>query len=344
MNSSFVLSNDNNNLSSISIKKRDNQIDILRAIALLCIICAHVSPPSLLTQFRSFDVPMMVFLSGVVFIPSWKRNKGGYIQYVSKRFIRIVVPTWIFLFLYYCLERHDIEFVLTTFTFKTGWYVWIMRVFFSMALLSPIVLLFFKINKINNVLLLLFFLLILNEFLGAYIGTLGSGNILVILEMTIPYFVIFTLGSQIGRLNRKTLFILLFLSLLCYLFFALVLYQINGYYVLTNVYKYPPRLYYISYALSCVLLMWIYKNYISILIERLYLNNVLIFIGRHTMWIYFWHIPLVERVALGFYLYNFLVVLLLSCLLTYIQHTIILIISKRLPHNIANYLKIIFDS
>ena len=68
---------DKNNLLSDNIKKRDYQIDILRAIALFCIICAHVSPPSLLIQFRSFDVPMMVFLSGVVFIPSWKRNKGG---------------------------------------------------------------------------------------------------------------------------------------------------------------------------------------------------------------------------------------------------------------------------
>lgn len=79
---------------------RDISIDILRCIALIGIVVIHCEPESLwLRQIRNFDVPLMVFLSGVSYTLSIKDENtlidGGYLKYVIKRFKRLILPTWI---------------------------------------------------------------------------------------------------------------------------------------------------------------------------------------------------------------------------------------------------------
>lgn len=64
-------------------KTRDFSIDILRAIALMGIVCIHIKPSIVLAELRNFDVSLMVFLSGISFAisNSYKSNiylkKGG---------------------------------------------------------------------------------------------------------------------------------------------------------------------------------------------------------------------------------------------------------------------------
>lgn len=125
--------------------KRDISLDILRCIAIVSIILVHIDPKSILiNQIRSFDVPLMVFLSGVSYALSNSvigRPKLAYSSYCIKRFKRLILPSWIFLLIYYILF-HTAYFLyssnahilwldmLHNFTFFTGWYVWIIRVFF----------------------------------------------------------------------------------------------------------------------------------------------------------------------------------------------------------------------
>ena len=52
--------------------QRDLYIDFLRFIGISLIILAPVEAPAGITQFRSFDVPLMVFVSGLSF-----STKGG---------------------------------------------------------------------------------------------------------------------------------------------------------------------------------------------------------------------------------------------------------------------------
>ena len=75
---------------------RDISIDILRCIALIGIVVIHCEPESLwLRQIRNFDVPLMVFLSGVSYTLSIKDENtlidGGYLKYVIKRFKRLIL-------------------------------------------------------------------------------------------------------------------------------------------------------------------------------------------------------------------------------------------------------------
>lgn len=53
--------------------RRDYSIDILRFIALTGIIAVCCVPNTFITQLRNFDVPLMVFLSGV----SYNLTVGG---------------------------------------------------------------------------------------------------------------------------------------------------------------------------------------------------------------------------------------------------------------------------
>ncbi|PAK50013.1 acyltransferase family protein, partial [Priestia megaterium] len=71
-------------------KKRDERIDILRAIAILCIILAHSNPMGVIFQLRNFDVTMMVFLMGSSFFLSNQKKTINYGNYVIKRFKRLI--------------------------------------------------------------------------------------------------------------------------------------------------------------------------------------------------------------------------------------------------------------
>lgn len=66
---------------------RDKRIDILRGVAILFIILAHISPPNNLLQLRTFDVPLITMLLGMSFSLSTKEEK--YRVYLFKRFKRL---------------------------------------------------------------------------------------------------------------------------------------------------------------------------------------------------------------------------------------------------------------
>lgn len=48
-------------------KQRDYTIDILRFIAIACIILAHTDPSHILFEIRNFDVTLMVLVGGMTF-------------------------------------------------------------------------------------------------------------------------------------------------------------------------------------------------------------------------------------------------------------------------------------
>ena len=56
-------------------KKRDCSLDILRAIAIVGIFIAHTTHNNLLLQIRDFDVPLMVFISGIAY--NYSSTRGG---------------------------------------------------------------------------------------------------------------------------------------------------------------------------------------------------------------------------------------------------------------------------
>lgn len=77
---------------------RDYKIDILRFIAIVCIILAHTTNlPITIRIFRNFDVTLMVMIMGTSYYLSSNGKDINYLTYIKKRFNRLITSTWKFL-------------------------------------------------------------------------------------------------------------------------------------------------------------------------------------------------------------------------------------------------------
>lgn len=316
------------------MKERDVSIDVLRWLALTGIILVHIGPSPFWNQLRSFDVPMMVFLSSVCFHVS-----RDYKSYCVRRFERLVVPVWIFLTVYFAVKYifwgivPSAMSVIKDYTLMTRWYVWIIRIFLFMALLAPF------INKIvcragKRYPFLFVGGLLVNEILG-YVLSMHFHIYTLYIVMTFSYALIYSLGIYLCRMeiNRKAI-ILGWGGTNCIIYIAIAVYLMatTGEYQLTNIRKYPPRLYYISYALFLISILWAYRNELARGLAKLRLLPVCTYIGSHSLWIYLWHIPLIELIGYHTPLnatLRFLTVYAIAVIVAYVQTQAVTLVCDR---------------
>lgn len=293
--------------AAVKTIKRDLRVDILRAIAIVCIVIAHSNPPDLVIELRNFDVTLMVFLLGISFSMSTRSKKPAYLDYVKKRFKRLVTPTWIFLTVFFCLFyliakiRGDAFYfnwrvILGSYTLIDGiGFVWIMRVFFLIALICPFILTMSEKIKRNDL----------------YFGVLALGyllykGLLLIdlqlhggIEKTYSSFIVYgfgygliaALGIRFKNLTNKQSLALGLVMLIAYMS---CMYRYN--FASTESYKYPPTLYYLSYGLFASILL--YKLLEIKSIEAVFDNRFVAFLSRSSVWLYFWHIIFIYVIKL----------------------------------------------
>jgi len=75
-----------------------SEVDLLRFIGISMFFLAHIGPPAALFQLRSFDVPLMIFVSGLSYSG---RQVVGYASFVRKRLGRLLIPLYFFLTVYF---------------------------------------------------------------------------------------------------------------------------------------------------------------------------------------------------------------------------------------------------
>ena len=147
--------------------QRDLSIDLLRCIGMVLIVLAHsISPDTAIFHIRAFDVPLMVFVSGVCFAG---REITSYKSFIWKRTKRLLIPTYLFFIAYFLLvfifKLIGIDFGITkkhvigSFLLETGYsWGWIIKVFLLVAILTPFMLWLSK--RIKKYIVLLCILLI----------------------------------------------------------------------------------------------------------------------------------------------------------------------------------------
>lgn len=280
--------------------KREPAIDILRFIGLSLLILAHVDSPDNLRQVRLFDVPLMVFISGLSYGGKSINNIGNF--YWS-RIKRLLIPVWSFIPIYFLplallqyfgMLRAGLtwEGFFCSFFFygsEMG-YIWIFKVFLIVMLFTPLLL---KINQsIKNdiiYLIVILIIIIIQEIIcslwnnqhdlryGCLIETYG-----LYIFGYLPLFMLGLRARQCSEKSENKLIILVgSISLLAvYLYF-----QQEGLPIQLANFKYPPRAYYIVYGSIMSLLLWRLKNPIN----RLLNNKYVIYIGQNSDWIYLWH-------------------------------------------------------
>lgn len=149
---------------------RNAEIDILRSLGIFLIVVAHIKAPYYLTVIRCFDVPLMVFISGLCY--GMKPLKGRLSDFYKKRVLRLVVPAWVFLAAMFAFERVFLGYIETVPMIKSFLfyyngsqfsYMWIIKVFLLIMLVTPFLIKIVSKCPRTVVYLLLFGLIIVEE-------------------------------------------------------------------------------------------------------------------------------------------------------------------------------------
>ncbi len=331
-------------------KQRECGIDLLRICGLFCIILAHVHPPVLINQIRNFDVPLMVIVAGLSLSASHTYNLT-FGKYLKKRALRLVIPVWTFLTIFFSFTFLQFMFLKQPFPFsfveiKNSFmllngngigYVWIFRIFLLVSLTSGILnLLNNKVKNNINYFGVLLILWLVHELLLYYfklqIYTFPITNILIdnFLLNILPYSIFFGIGVRLPKLSTKYLILCSFFLFVAFLFFSTYLFIQNGHFTLTQNFKYPPQFYYASYSvfISVLLYLFVFKMNFFNLFKQKHFTTIIIFLSTSSMWIYLWHIFVLYNLVwaghklpnfFNNYISHFFIVACLAVILTFLQ-------------------------
>lgn len=309
------------------------------------IIFAHSGPLGILFQLRNFDVPLMVLASAMSFDLSYKAGYS-YLAYVWKRIKRLVFPVWIFLTVYFVAQfvilrtspELNLKTILGSYALVAGFgYVWVIRVFLLVGLASPFLWAFNKRTPKNSKFFILiaicFSLYELVRYLSLPYIQSGPGKIasLVVLD-AIPYSLTFLIGLRMRTMSKIHLYAVSACSLAVFILMGAGLFLHADRLIPTQAFKYPPSIYYLSYALFVSSLLWIFSKQLERLFAKLKIKNTVLFIAGNSMWIYLWHIPLVKVVHANF-LIKYLIVFSVAVSIVYAQAWVVNHLLLRKAHS-----------
>lgn len=286
------------------ISKRDVSVDYLRVISLFSIFLLHCSPPNTINALLQFCVPAMVFVSGVCFTRRIL-NKKEYYYYIKKRFFKIVRPASIFAVMFgvlvdfFCLLIHrDILFspmdIFRGMLLYDGiGYVWIMRVFFLISLLTPLAQ---RINSITNEVLyicccVVMFILYRALFLSVENNSILYHLLYYFIFETIPYFLVWMTGM---RYKNMKWWGKISIIVLCVLVLTLELIRNNCDIYFIRLTKYPPSSAYLTYGLVITIFLYeLLRMVVGKNVKLIRLTTITCYLSSKSNELYLAHIPVV---------------------------------------------------
>jgi peptidoglycan/LPS O-acetylase OafA/YrhL len=295
-------------LTTTPSKDRDFALDLVRAIAIIEVVFAHANPPPVLDQLRNFGVPLLLVISGMAFSLRYQVRPFGFPAHVARRLRQLLVPTWLFLAIYFALmfmlnstgilpSKIGPQYIIDSILLQNSApFVWVIRVNLLVSLIAGLLL--FVDRRANNLALVAVVLLMLvaNDLLWrAFITSpLARTDIAYHIESNafyaLSYGAMFLLGMRLARLPRWSVLALAALAGSIFAGIAFWYWSETGVFVATNAFKYPPRAYYIAYALMLSLALLAFRHELAALVPPGWPRALLGFIGANTLWIYLWHI------------------------------------------------------
>ncbi|HCP5414244.1 acyltransferase [Escherichia marmotae] len=317
---------------------RNEKIDFLRFLGLSLIVLAHVNPPLIISQLRNFDVPLMFLVMGMSFFITESRHTSTF-NYIASRFKRLVIPTWFFFSCFYIVSeliwmyqghsefKYSAGTIAATFALSTGiGYVWVIRIFFSvsiLAILTPKSILNASIYKIT---FLSFGFIILNTyFLSSFYESLDVNiralEIGTFISSTAVYLCVFLIGYKILQEDRNSIIFILFISGVIFTVVMSYLMTREGHFIPTQEDKYPPGIYYISFAIFMSLAFFVTSEKLIKALSYSKLWGIVMFISSNSIWIYLWHIAfIVNTINLNInFMFKYILVYSFSIAIVFIQ-------------------------
>ena len=323
-------------------------MDFLKFIGITCIIIAHVGAPDIIAMIRNFDVVLLVILSSVLAERSIRKYDGGtksILHYYFHRAKRLLIPTWVFLAFFFVFsfffegELRSVKYYISSFCLTRYGidYVWVILIYLYSAFLIPLFRRFKLSFKVCCAVVLVYLAF---EFL--YFFSIGANNKL--LDTTvfyiIPYGSVTFLGFHYTHFSRKNKIILTVLFAVIFLLLGVYYWYTTSSLQSVQIAKYPPRLYYLSYGIACSFTLMILCERFDL---KFFKNRFIVFVSRHSMWIYLWHI-LVIKVYEGLQLPQIWVLKLfvvygLALLITFLVNLLLDLIEKKRKFGFLKYLR-----
>lgn len=282
--------------------ERNTYIDFLRFVGLSLVVLAHIKAPNILFQIRCFDVPLMVFVSGLSY--SGKVINPSFRSYYFPRICRLVIPVYLFLLCYFGLfavigKPQSCQTIFSSFLLINDGgigFVWIIKVFLLVMLLTPVLLRLSNVLNFYKVFVLCILILVVNDIIYLnLIKVIDNNGLKLLFTETMPYLIgysaIFLVGSKCREIKKKEDLIAL-ISLGALWAFYIIRFSIQGSSIDLQPYKYPPQSYFLLYGLLCSLLLWKCRN--ITFLKNISSSRFVLFVGRNSIWIYLWHIIFVK--------------------------------------------------
>ena len=149
----------------------------------------------------------------------------------------------------------------------------------------------------------------------------------------VPYGIVLLIGTQYEKFSKKQKLIIFGLAFICFIILEILYFMKYGEYCFTQKYKYPPRHLVLAHAFSYILLFMLFEKR-DFLLGR---NKFVLFVSKSSLWIYLWHI-LVLQIAAKFipntnWYIKYYFVYSISLLIVFIQNKILDVIDskRRIP-------------
>lgn len=313
--------------------KRLIYIDYLKVLGLFLVILAHVNCPNWLMQIRSFDVPLLVFLSGFLANKTYKNGKPR--KYYLKRLTRLAVPAWIFVLLFFSAQiifytKPSSDAVLKALLFQKDanmvGMLWVIWVYLACAFIIPIIDRI-QFNRYNIGLFVLAYVIF--DVVCKYSNIENSRLLYNTVLTVVPWGTLTFFAYNYEKISFKNRKLIALCMETLFIIFAVYYGNREGHFVLSNDYKYPAQSYYFLYAIPVIILLFE-------LCKRLDLKNnrFIKFVSASSLWIYLWHILLLYVVKMiifddSYWIIQYFVIIVSSILVTYIQNRIVHIMIDR---------------
>jgi peptidoglycan/LPS O-acetylase OafA/YrhL len=326
------------------MKKRNVNLDLLRLLGVLIIIISHSNPPGWLFQLRNFGTPLLIIASALTYRTIYENRVMDIIPFYKKRILRLILPVWIFLsvffFVIYLINKFlgqafpfDLKTIVESYFLIEGiGFVWIFKVYLILAILTPLALFFyrkdFSLKLYFSVLILCY--LIYEIMLTLTHDFISSNEVLSyvsynIIFIVIPYALVYFYGFRLKDIKTSNLIILQIFLLAIFIVHAVYYYRATGGIVSTQHFKYPPTIYYLSYAIFMT-------NNMFLIIKSVNMSNVIekaiIWLSSNSFWFYLWHIVAFylwqqyfpnEYISFTYFIYKSIFMLGFGCLMVSIQ-------------------------
>lgn len=326
-------------------KSRNLNLDIMRLAGVMIIMIAHASPPDWLFQIRNFGTPLLIVASALTYSVIYQHKPINSLPFLKKRLGRLCIPAWMFLTIFFSLSAFatlitgreypfEIKEIIASYAFYNGiGFVWILKVYIILAFLTPLAL-YLRSLDLSNLryftALLIFYTCyeIALSFQLLYIPTFLLGFLNNTMFVVLPYAALYLYGFKLDSFSNRTILLLSASGLLLFTFLAGYKYYDSGVLTPTQEYKYPPTIYYLSYAFFALNLIYYFCRKLTISRGQ----SIIIWLSSNSLWIYLWHILafyvwefLLDYVVIGFTLFVVKTLYMLSfgMLLTYAQVSLV---------------------